>query len=480
MLRRACSLSVLSAFLLLVIVTHIVPCQAGSPVGWRTDGSGKYPDATPPRQWSPETNVVWKQEVPSWSNSTPAVLDDRLFVGSEPTTLLCLSTSDGKILWQATHDYGDLYEGTKAREVAEKIAKAKELGDKWEAARRQVKKLEKDVRRLKSDPNSSKQEIQQAEKSLVTAKMDEDAIRDLVKPYRQWEMPRTHGGNGYSTPTPVTDGKSVWALFGNGVASCHGIDGQRRWIRLVDQPTRGWGHSASPLLAAGKLLVHIKDLVALDPASGKELWRAKVRPSWGTPVHAKIDGVDVAITPSGDVVRLADGEILASRISKLDYAAPIVEGDMAYFLQNKGKALKLSISDDGEFSTEELWQTEPKRDRYYASGVLHEGMLYCITQKGLFSAIDASNGKIVYEKQPDLGRGKIYPSIVLAGELLLVSSEGGTMVLIQPGREYKAVGKNQLESTRSTPVFHDGRMYVRGKKHVYCIAKTETASADGE
>ena len=42
---------------------------------------------------------------------------------------------------------------------------------------------------------------------------------------------------------------------------------------------------------------------------------------------------------------------------------------------------------------------------------------------------------------------------------------------LQPGREYKELGRNQLESFRSSLVFEGKRVYVRTEKQLYCIGE---------
>ena len=78
------------------------------PFGFRGNGQGRFPDATPVTEWGPAKNVVWKTPMPNWSNACPALCGDRLFVCSEPTTLLCVSLADGKILWQESNNYLDI------------------------------------------------------------------------------------------------------------------------------------------------------------------------------------------------------------------------------------------------------------------------------------------------------------------------------------------------------------------------------------
>ena len=87
----------------------------------------------------------------------------------------------------------------------------------------------------------------------------------------------------------------------------------------------------------------------------------------------------------------------------------------------------------------------------------------------VFSAIDAKTGQVVYEEKLDLGGGTVYPSVILSGDHILVSSDNGTTIIIQPGREYRQIAKNKIGGFRSTPIMKGKRVYVRGLKHFYCI-----------
>jgi len=104
--------------------------------------------------------------------------------------------------------------------------------------------------------------------------------------------------------------------------------------------------------------------------------------------------------------------------------------------------------------------------------VVLDGVVYDITQANHRSAIDARTGRIVAEKDLPLGKGKPYPSIAQAGGLLFVSSDNGTTLVMRPGRDFQVVTTNSLgETFRSSPVFEQGRMYVRGYKHLFCIGE---------
>ena len=78
-----------------------------SPLGFRTDGTGRYPDADPPLHWGPEKNVVWKIDLTK-SNAIPVILGQTLFTCAEPCLLLCVNKADGKILWQEESRYDEI------------------------------------------------------------------------------------------------------------------------------------------------------------------------------------------------------------------------------------------------------------------------------------------------------------------------------------------------------------------------------------
>jgi outer membrane protein assembly factor BamB len=283
-------------------------------------------------------------------------------------------------------------------------------------------------------------------------------------------MPKTHGTNGYSSSTPVSDGKCVYVLFGTGVAACYDLAGNRKWIKLIQKPVHGYGHSASPLLVGDKLLVHVVDVFAVDTKKGEIHWREKSKLAWGSLVHAKVGNDDVVVTSSGCVIRISDGEVLTRRLPALSYNTPIINGDQVYFIQPNSAVFKLPKDASERINRKPHWQVKLKKDRYYASPVLHQGLIYAVTQRSIFSVIDSTNGSVVYTKNLRLG-GKPYPSITLAGNYLYVSSDNGRTVVLKPGREYEEVARNKLETFRSSPVFKGKCLYIRGYKNLYCIGK---------
>ena len=289
-------------------------------------------------------------------------------------------------------------------------------------------------------------------------------------------------GCGYATPSPVSDGSFVYANYGTGIVVCYGLDGKRKWIAYVGLPqVSEYGRSASPVLAGGKLLVTIGGLVGLDPQSGKTLWTAvEAKPSFGTPAAARIGEVDVAITPNGDIVRLADGKILASGLAKMKYVSPIVHDGVVYFADATSLAYTLPPKADEPLKPEKLWENEDLEGEFFSSPICHEGLLYTVSNQGTLYALDAKTGKEVWKSElqianasgrPGVDTANVYPSLTLVGKHLLLGNDIGTTLLLAPGREYKEVARNALDKGCGASPVPDGKqLFLRGGTKLYCIS----------
>src|SRR5437868_3416930 len=68
------------------------------PVGWRGDGSGRYPGATPPTAWERKRNgtkyetngIPWMTPLPDVGVSCPIVVGQRIFITTEISDLVCI------------------------------------------------------------------------------------------------------------------------------------------------------------------------------------------------------------------------------------------------------------------------------------------------------------------------------------------------------------------------------------------------------
>lgn len=377
-------------------------------LGWRNDGSGRYPLATPPREWSETKNILWKTKIGPNKYSSPILVDGRIFLLADPAWLCCVNAAEGKLLWQRSNGFSDL---------PERVTSGHRLAD---------------------------------------------------------------AGN--TAGTPVSDGQFVYVVFGTGIVACYDLAGVRQWIRhfsLKSAPE--YGRATSPVLAGGKLLVTLSYLLAIDPKTGREVWSNRNVPeSYGTPVVANLLGVEVLVMPSGQIVRVTDGVILAGDLGGLKFASPIVQDDRVYLVQTGSSAYQFSTKTAGKWAGKPVWEQELE-GTFYASAVWDRGLIYAVANEYKFNILDARDGKIVATKdldfpnltgRPDADAANMYPSLVLAGDYLYVFNDQGDALVLKPGREYQELRRNHLgDGHGGAPVFAGKHLYLRSGEFLYGIGE---------
>ena len=440
------------ALITLAVLAAAGVAFAAPPVGWRNDGTGKFPAADPPVNWDNDSNIVWRVETPGRSLASPVVVGDRVFITAEPAELVCYAAGDGEKLWQRSHLYVDVFGEAEGALIDENLAEAR--------------KLEETVSALNQERDS-------AQKANDTEKLEElkkriETLREQIA--KLTVFPPMPGGNTANTAsTPTSDGENVYAVFGTGIVSSHSLDGTLNWMKFVEAP--GNRHSASPVLVDGKLIVHLSNLVALDAASGETVWTAEAGARNGSPVVANVEGRQMIVTPGGAVVRVADGRIVARDQFQLSYSSPTVDGGVVYAGQDSGiKAVSVAGSASDDAVTQVAWESDGSQASRLASPVYHDGLLYTVTEQGILEVTDARAGELVYRKRLEFGGGRVDPSVTLAGDYLYVSNTQGATVVLRPGREYEEVARCQLDDGFSSSLFFAGRrLYVRSGKFLYCI-----------
>ena len=100
-----------------------------------------------------------------------------------------------------------------------------------------------------------------------------------------------------------------------------------------------------------------------------------------------------------------------------------------------------------------------------------QGLLYGVTEQGILEVSDVETGERVYRRRIDFDGGRADPSLCLAGGLLYLSSNRGLSIVIRPGPEYEELSRNRLEEFSSSLAFAGSRLYVRTRRHLWCIGR---------
>ena len=455
--------------LLLAFIGSLLVADFGyaqAPVGWRGTGTGVFSDPSPPTTWSTEENVIWATKMPNRTNAHPVIVGDKVFTCSEPFELLCFRLEDGELLWRQSNSYRDVTDDELWKTVQAELSVAGELRKRQVVIKAMLEELEN--RDSKTDRDDARvTELSQQSEQLEAELKELSLASRYTLPVTQRQY------NGYTTATPTSDGENIWAVFGNRVVVCYDLNGERQWSRVLpDHPQSMWGHSSSPLLVGDKLIVNIESIVGFDTKTGKQVWRTKYGQSWGSAVHGRIGDVDVALLPNGRILRVSDGTILDRVPTTLADASPVVSEGIAYYIGINAMAYPFPSQLGDELELTAKWEASHRGSRFYASAVIHDGLIYAVSTNHVLNVLDASNGQTIYKKRLNLGREPVWASLCVAGNYLYVSSRDGTTLVIETGGRYKELSRNTLEYFISTPVFHENRMYVRTSERLYCIGES--------
>lgn len=437
-------------------------------VGWRHDNSGSFTVEKAPLKWSDTDNVVWRKEMPNWSNTSPVIVGDAIITCAEPATLICIDKTSGEIRWQHANHYTDLASPEVAEKAKASLTKAAPVLAELQQVKNEMRKISRKLRR----DRENKDLIQQMEDLKSKGKELQDTL-DADPLIAQFNKPNTHNSNGYCSYIPQCDGKHIYAAFGIGTLACYDMQGNRKWGIIGDKPDAKFGGSTSPILSKQYIIVGFKDYVAYDKETGKEAWRlGNQAQSYGTPILISIADQEVMITPQGDAVNCADGSIIAKGIfTKTPYNAPIFHDGILYVVggnQEECKAVKVPADISGEFKT--LWTTKVANDRYYSSPLLHEGILYVLHRSGQFTALNASDGSILKSiAVKGVKRISVYTSPTYAAGHIYIGDEAGLVVVFKASADLEEVARNNMEGTRCNPYFENSLMYLRTNKHVLCV-----------
>ncbi len=317
----------------------------------------------------------------------------------------------------------------------------------------------------------------------------------------RWERAVSEGLKGAknaASASPSSDGKHVWAYSGTGDLACFAIDGTEAWrANLQERYGRfklGFGMTTTPLVHAGAVYVQLIHsggawVVALDAASGRELWKAE-RKSDGVDEcehsYASIQfGSGVLVSHGNDYTighdpkdgaelwRLGDLNPKEKYNRTLRFvSSPLATpGLIVVPTAKNGAVLGLDPRAKGKVDRQnaahQKWRIDSGTPDV-ASPLLYEGLVYLIGNNGVLACLDASTGAAVYKERADkdnhfaspaAGDGKIY----LAGR-------GGTVSVVAAGRVFKVLAVNELgDPLDASPAISGGRIYLRGAANLWAI-----------
>lgn len=376
------------------------------------NGTGLSSATTIPVDWT-EADYNWRVELPGVGHSSPVIWDDKLFLtsaneDSAERIALCLSTKDGRILWErrfpsqvhkkhlrnsfasstpavdANHVY--LCWTTPDDHVVMALDHAG--GDVWKV----------DLGPFVSQHSGGISPVVYQDMLIMGNDQDGTSFLtalDCRDGSTRWRTERRSAVVAYSTPCVFEEpGRAPELIFNSEAHGISGIDpltGQTNWeVEVFDKRS-----VSSPVIAAG--------LIFGSCGSG----------GGGNYV--------VAVKPGNKTTKQ--------------------KAELAY----------------------KITEMAPYVPTLLAKGSL----LFMWGDRGVVSCVEAATGAKLWQERVG---GNFSGSPVCVGNHLYCIAEDGTVVVLAAGPKFELLAKNPLgEDSRSTPAVADGRMYLRTHSHLISL-----------
>ena len=401
--------------------------------------NGSTTETNLPSSWSTTENVAWVTPMPGPGSATPIVWGDRVFMSSvdkanKSVVAMCINAKDGKVLW--------------SRRVA-----------------------------------------------------DDRALRN----------------NNAAAPSAVTDGKSVFFTFGTTDIAAFDFEGEPLWQINLDRDfgeiVLQYGYSSTPLLYKGKLyaiLMQSQDprawgrksdrkgpldswLLALDPATGKYLWKQKrntdageeAPESYNSPMPCEYGGRCEIIMIGGEYATGHDAET-GTEVWRWEFtphnrevwqrtvpSATCHEG-LIYLARPQHRGFyALKAGGKGRIGDDCLaWQYTAAAPDVICP-LIYQGRLYSMDDKTREMVChDPATGKLIWKEKLDLGNVVRASPTGADGKIYIINRAGDALVL-EAGDQFKLLAKIKMGEmpVHSTIAAACGKLFIRTALNLYCIGK---------
>jgi len=321
-----------------------------------------------------------------------------------------------------------------------------------------------------------------------------------------WKKPIAAGNTrqrkqNMSSPSPVTDGRTVWVMSGVGILKAFDFAGRERWSRDIQKDYGpfglNWGYASSPLLADGDLFVQVLHgmktddpsyVLRIDGATGATKWRVE-RPttavlespdSYTTPAIVRRGGASEIVITGGDVVTghdpasgrelwRADGLNPQGHGAYRIVASPVVWDGLVIAPTRVRPMLALDVAGRGAGTPKTMWTFDQGPD--VPTPVTDGTLAYIVRDNGNVFALNLKTGAIVYGPER-LPPGTYSASPLLADGHIYVTSEEGLTSVYKSGPAFELVASNALDDyCLSSIAVSQGQLFLRTSGHVWVIGE---------
>lgn len=381
--------------------------------GWRgPTNDGRSPDTGFPLTWSPTENVKWKTPLPGTGHSSPVVVGGKVFVTGCVETdgrrvLYCLDRKDGSVAW---------------------------------------------------------------ERAVLTSKLE-----------------GKHALNSFASSTPATDGERVYVTFYDEPrvrVYCYDMAGTKLWEKSPGEFHSKHGFCSSPLLYKNLVIVNcdqdaVAYVVAFDKATGEEVWRAD-RPnrtrSYCPPVVFEAAGKKQLVMTGSKCVAGYDPETgkqlwIVDGPTEQFVSSMVMSDGLLFLTAGFPEYWVMAIRPDGQGNVTKTHVAWSKKNEggYVPSPVADGGHFFVVADTGIGTCWEAKTGALKWKER--LGKHHSGSAVAAEGRVYFIDDTGVTYV-VKAADRFELLAKNAIgEKCYSSPAFSDGQIFIRGERHLFCLAK---------
>jgi len=276
-----------------------------------------------------------------------------------------------------------------------------------------------------------------------------------------------------SSPSPVTDGRHVWAMTGTGILKAFDFAGTEVWTRDLQRDYGEFGlqfgYGSSPVLHGNALYVQVLHgmltddpsyVLRIDALTGRTVWRVE-RPtdaihespdSYSTPTLLHHNGQTQLIVTGGDVVTSHNLETGAevwradilnpqNRSNYRIISSPLVLGDLIIAPTRVNPLAAIRAGGTGDISTSHVaWTFHRGPD--VPTPVSDGKLLYLVSEQGVVYCVDVRTGELIYG--PERLPNDFYSAspLLADGKIYATGETSGVTTVFRAGPKFEILASN--------------------------------------
>jgi len=319
--------------------------------------------------------------------------------------------------------------------------------------------------------------------------------------------------NNPATPSPVTDGKHVYFIYGSGDLASLDYEGNVLWSRNLEAEygniSMKWGYSSSPLLYNGRLYILIQRrhtayrspegtnleafILAVDAGTGKNIWKQPRKTdaqdesldSYSSPTLLRYSGRDEIIVAGADYVT-ANDPASGEELWRYEYArqkstrgrnitSPVTVEGIVMGVPPRGDEGLIAIrsGSEGTITDDHIAWTFDGPSPDCSTPLFYKGNLYVLADRkgGVITCLDALSGRQKWQGKLG-GTAPWWASITAGDDKLYCISEAAEAVVLAAGdEEFKILHRTDMSDKpiQASIAIADGHLFIRTASKLFCV-----------